>query len=151
MPTCREGRQGRREERSCPRRSTRGDEGQEDDQLQQLDGEDGEHLRGDELAASQRRGAETLQNHVAALEPGGDAEADHGGGHDREGDHAGQEEVGGFLRTGGEHVDEREEGEQQHGDDERQEQLLAVAQHEHDLGPQLRHDALHAAPPVTRL
>ena len=50
-------------------------------------------LRREQHGPAEWRGAETFQDAIAAFEGGGDPEADHRRGHDREREHAGSEEV----------------------------------------------------------
>jgi hypothetical protein len=80
---------------------------------------------------------------VAALEAGGDAKADHGRAHHGEGQHTGGQEVDRVVGAGGQHVDQAEEDQQQHGDAHREQQLLAVAGDELQLGTQLAAEAAH--------
>ena len=93
----------------------------------------------DQPGATERRGAESLQHVVGALEAGADAEAHHRRAHHRQRQHAGaRKSTGSSGCRVGQHVDEAEEHEQQHGDAEREQQLLAVAGHQLQLGAHLR-------------
>ena len=87
--------------------------------LEDLDDDDRADLRGEQLAAGERGGAEQLEHAGRALEAGGDGEADHRGRHHGEGEDAGDEEVDRVVEVvrGGQHVDGREEPEQQHRDE----------------------------------
>ena len=68
-------------------------DGQQDGRLQQLDGDDRDDLGAQEAWPPERGGAEPLEDAVAALEAGGDAERDHRGRHDGERQDPGHEEV----------------------------------------------------------
>ena len=117
-----------------------GDE-QDDDRLQQFDADDRGGLGGDQAGPGQGRGAQALEHPVPALEPGGDRLAGERGRHDREGDDAGGQEVDPGVAAA--EVDQRlqaERGEQQQRDDERERELLAVAQQLPRLLGRLRGD-----------
>ena len=100
----------------------------EDGDLDGLDDEDGEHAPGEQSGAAERRGAEQPQDAVAAVEGRGDRLPREGGGEHGEREDAGGDDVdpaaGPEVRDGG----EGQPGEQQRGQDDRQEQLFPVAQ-----------------------
>ena len=101
----------------------------DDDGLQQFDADDGEGLGGDQAGPGQRGRAEPLEHPVPPLEPGGDRLAGERGGHDREGDHARGEEVDpGVAAAEADQRLEAERGQQQQRDDQREGELLAVAE-----------------------
>src|SRR5262249_11615490 len=77
--------------------------------------------------------------------------ADHGRRHHREGEDAGREEVDRVVRPGGQHVDDAEEHQQPDRDGDDEQQLLAVAAEELQLGAQLGRERGHRpSPPVRR-
>ena len=105
-----------------------------------------EHGRGlgrEQPAARERRRAEPLQHAVAALEAGRDPERHHRRGHHRERQHAGHEEVDRVLEVGRDRrVDLGEEHEDPERDRERDDQVLAAAELQHELGSRLRDERL---------
>ena len=123
-------------------------DGDEHGGLEDLDQHDGGDLGAQQAGPAQRRRAEALEDAVAALESGGDAQRDHRRRHHGQGQDPGHEEVDGLLVRRGDHVHGGEEDEEDDRDAHRQQQGLTAPQgHEH-LGPGLGHERPHAPPPA---
>ena len=116
----------------CGRQPSTAPSADDDHHLEDLDGQHGQGLGPDQPAAGQRGGAQPLEHPVAALEPGGDGLAGERGGQHGQGQDAGHHEVDPAAADGDQRL-VAEGQEQQHRDDQRQQQLLAVAQQEAQL------------------
>ncbi len=116
--------------------------------LQQLDGDDRDDLGAEQARPAERRGAQSLEHAVAALEAGGDAERHHGGRHHGEREDAGHEEVRRRCRRRRDHGDLREEDQEHDRDAEGEQQRLAAAQGHVDLGAGLGRQGAEELAPV---
>ena len=120
-------------------------QGQRDDhehhELQRDDVEQRQHLAQEQAVAGEGRGAQQLDHAVAALEAGGDGHGRERGRHHCEGQHAGGEEVDRRVTLEGAAEATRSgdaSHERDHRDHDREQQLLAVAQHQPRLHACLR-------------
>ena len=107
------------------------------DDLDDLDGDDRDDLRREQHRPAEWRGTEPFQDAIAAFERGGDPEADHRRGHDREREHAGSEEVHPVRGARRQHRNEGEEHEEHDGYAERDEQRLPSLEGHAGLGTDL--------------
>ena len=71
--------------------------------------------------------AKSFEDEIRALESGGDTKADHGGGHDCQGNNSGEQEVDAALIACWKNVDIAKKSKQQHGNAEDEQQLLTIA------------------------
>ena len=106
----------------------------EQDDLRDLDDEDGQHLRREQVATGQRRAAEPLEDAVVPFVGRRDPEVDQAGGDDREGQGSRKQEVDGPSGTGRQDARRGEEEQHDRRDDDRDQDVLAPARGEAELG-----------------